>query len=239
MKLYILNCGYLLPKYKELLAQPEDGEKPCKLPIAPVLIKTEEHNILFDTGSYSNSEGWPYDPFSKYPDFPLYIKEGERLEEQLALCGITPEDVDIVVLSHPHFDHIGGLDLFPHAKLYVPTDRDPRLDGRACHVIEEDCALFPGIELIQLPGHTEAQLGMLVRLENAGVMIFPQDCAHIGEIYGPPVKRPAEGLMENAEQYFASIERVRALEERYHAKVVLAHDEPTLSAMRHAPAYYD
>lgn len=229
----------MLPKYKELLAKPEDGEKRCKLPVAPVLIQTEEHNILFDTGSYSNAEGWPYDPLSKYPDFPLYIKEGERLEEQLLLCGVTPEDVDIVILSHPHFDHIGGLGLFPHAELYVPSDRDERLSGRSCHVIEQDCAFLPGIELIQLPGHAQAQMGLMLHLEHSGTMIFPQDCAHIGEIYGPPVRMPARGLMEDETQYFASIERVRALEKQYHAKVVLAHDEPTLSAMKHAPEYYD
>ncbi len=37
----------------------------------------------------------------------------------LAECGITPEDVTSVFITHAHFDHFGTIDLFPNATFYV------------------------------------------------------------------------------------------------------------------------
>ena len=52
-------------------------------------IETEERNILFDTGG-----------------------NGKILLENLISLNIDPESIDDVVISHPDFDHIGGLSTF-------------------------------------------------------------------------------------------------------------------------------
>jgi 7,8-dihydropterin-6-yl-methyl-4-(beta-D-ribofuranosyl)aminobenzene 5'-phosphate synthase len=62
-----------------------------------------EKSILFDTGS-----------------------EGRLLLSNMHRLGLAPEDIDIVVLSHEHWDHIGGLKDFLHRNsrptVFLPTD---------------------------------------------------------------------------------------------------------------------
>ena len=66
------------------------------------LIETENRNILFDTGG-----------------------NGKILMENLLNLGINPQSVDDIVISHPDFDHIGGLSTFLNANskavIHVPV----------------------------------------------------------------------------------------------------------------------
>jgi len=78
------------------------------LPDFPVLwgfsafIETDDHTILFDTGS-----------------------NGRVLLQNMQRLGTNLKDVDTLFLSHPHWDHIGGLDsvldLNPHLDIFLPS----------------------------------------------------------------------------------------------------------------------
>ncbi len=65
------------------------------------LVQTPEKNILFDTGV------------------------GNKLTQNLALLGVTPEQIDILCITHMHGDHIGGMlkdgkAVFTNAEVYLP-----------------------------------------------------------------------------------------------------------------------
>ena len=64
-----------------------------------LLIRSEERCILFDTG-----------PFRVRP----------MLIAALSELGLTPADIDIIFLTHLHWDHVENLDLFPQARVLVP-----------------------------------------------------------------------------------------------------------------------
>ena len=82
------------------------------LPYAYVLIKGQEQVILVDTG-YDHKE------YGKYLADLYGVSNWHPASEVLAECGVKPTDVTTVLITHAHFDHMGGLDLFPNAKFYI------------------------------------------------------------------------------------------------------------------------
>lgn len=66
------------------------------------------HTILFDSGFHR--EKW----FKEFP-FPDYIAPDQAVEQM----GIAPGSVTDVIVSHAHWDHMGGIDLFPNATIWI------------------------------------------------------------------------------------------------------------------------
>lgn len=84
-----------------------------KIDIAMViwLIRGAGHNILFDSGFHR-------DTFLKR--FP--VTDFLRPDEAVKLAGVRPEEVTDVVISHAHWDHMGGIDLFPKATVWIQKE---------------------------------------------------------------------------------------------------------------------
>ncbi len=266
MRLFVLDTGYLETDKNTVVSCATIGSRTTpyiqnqwiKLPVMAFLIDTGDGYILFDTGSHPDAmKGYWQNCMQE--TYPLYQTTAQRLENQLALCGVKPEEVKTVVLSHMHLDHAGGLHLFPHADIYVPrmdylnglgavhANVDPETHGgyikgdlerpaKQYHLIEDDFELVPGVEVVNLPGHTEGLLGLVVHLDG-GTVILPQDCVYTAENYGPPAK--LSGLLVDSRAFIASIEKVRRLQKKYNAKVFFAHDWDFFLTLKKAPEYYE
>jgi glyoxylase-like metal-dependent hydrolase (beta-lactamase superfamily II) len=85
------------------------------------------HTVLFDAGFYRDQFIKAWKPF----DFV-------RPSEAIGRVGVRPEDITDVIISHVHWDHVDGADLFPHARVwlqraeyehYVGDDGQPRARG--------------------------------------------------------------------------------------------------------------
>jgi glyoxylase-like metal-dependent hydrolase (beta-lactamase superfamily II) len=84
------------------------------------LIKGNGKVILFDSGFYRDQffKNWKVLDFAKPAEY-------------LAQVGLKPEDVTDVIISHMHWDHADGMDLFPKAKVWLQKDEYIYYTGEA------------------------------------------------------------------------------------------------------------
>ncbi|MFI5697641.1 MBL fold metallo-hydrolase [Kribbella sp. NPDC051586] len=97
----------------------------------------------------------------------------------LSAYGVTPGEVEKVVVSHGHWDHVQNADLFPSAEILIhplelrnlsdPPPHDlgtPRwaraiLDELDVHEVVEGDEVLPGVRVLELGGHTPGSIGLL------------------------------------------------------------------------------
>jgi len=91
------------------------------LPIYSWLIAHKDGPILIDVGETSriNSEGYLPNNFIYHKAAQTKISEEDEINVQLAKIGFSPANIQRIVLTHLHGDHVGGLYLFPHANIQV------------------------------------------------------------------------------------------------------------------------
>src|SRR5262250_3679985 len=105
--LYALQNGFMGAQ-RSLLFYGEYSEARTQIPITCYLVRTSDAVILFDTGVSPRAVPGLLrtDPLARFTEEDLLVHRLDSL-------GLEPNDIDIVVLSHLHFDHAGGADIFP------------------------------------------------------------------------------------------------------------------------------
>src|ERR1700689_721036 len=144
------------------------GPKDQKVEIAMVvwLIRGGGRTILFDSGFHR-------DTFLKY----FTMKDYLRPDEAVKLAGVNPEDVTDIVISHAHWDHMGGIDLFPKAIVWIQREEYRYYTGDAGQKGGHHGGIDPGDvqELVKL--NTENRVRFV---DGDDVEIFPGITAYTG-----------------------------------------------------------
>ncbi|NLK00165.1 MAG: N-acyl homoserine lactonase family protein [Clostridia bacterium] len=266
MKIYILDNGVIEIDSNRMVAMNTCATAKDKspvhnwiqIPVYAVLIVHPQARILYDTGCHPEAMKGRW-PANLTMISPYYYHENQRIENQLKIAGYKPRDIDIVVLSHMHLDHAGNLGLFTHADVYVQGDdfshglisvhQNPDTATHGLYVkadlevpcrfivVENDFELVPGVEILNLPGHTPGLLGLMAHLKYSGSMIFPMDALYQEANYGPPAR--SAGTLYDSLSFFKSIEKIRKLAKKHNAKVMYSHDMEFYKTLKLAPAYYD
>lgn len=121
-----------------------------KIPINAYAIEHRDGLVLFDTGmnpaivSDPNYISSSIGRFLLPKIFRLHIGPDDALDNRLETVSLSASDVSKVILSHLHFDHIGGIAHVPQAELLVSQDEWRQLAG--LHP-ERDWVLREHIEL--------------------------------------------------------------------------------------------
>ncbi len=139
-----------------------------KINIAMViwLIRGGGRNILFDSGYHR-------DTFLKYFPSTEYI----RPDEAVKLAGVQPEDITDIVISHAHWDHMGGIDLFPRATVWIQKEEFRYYTGEAWQPGGQNGGIDPedAKQLVQLN-----TAGRLRLVDGDNVEILPGIRAYTG-----------------------------------------------------------
>jgi glyoxylase-like metal-dependent hydrolase (beta-lactamase superfamily II) len=145
-----------------------------------ILVRTGRETVLIETGIGN-----------KLPDRMVKIYgQPAKLLDELNAAGISPEDIDVVINSHLHFDHCGWntvrrgdqhIPTFPRAKYfaqrgewehahagerdgvsYLSPNYDPLVEGGQMQLLDGDQEIVPGISVKVLPGHTRDMQGIFI-----------------------------------------------------------------------------
>jgi glyoxylase-like metal-dependent hydrolase (beta-lactamase superfamily II) len=163
---------------------PADAENQILMATNCLLIRGRGRTILVDNGNGD-----------KEPDaFMARFKfEGRGiLDASLAREGVTPADIDLVILTHLHFDHAGGttrlnaagepVPSFPNARhvlqardlenartasireraSYLPKNWEPLAEAGLLDLVEGARELLPGLSVRPVPGHTPGLQAVVV-----------------------------------------------------------------------------
>jgi N-acyl homoserine lactone hydrolase len=163
-------------------------------PVLAWLVETPQGRLLYDVGC-----DWKkLDDAKRFEQFvfgPPRMTPEQRLPALLAKLGLSPLDVDLVVLSHLHFDHAGGLGEVPHAEVHVQrAEREAALSGHdvACFADEvhadfrwkeQDGGYSPmkGVRVIPSPGHTAGHVSLLLERDEGAPVLLCGDAADLQE----------------------------------------------------------
>jgi glyoxylase-like metal-dependent hydrolase (beta-lactamase superfamily II) len=122
MRIHHLNCISTCPLGGHLMDEgPESIVRRGRLTNHCLLIETQRNLVLVDTGLGLRDVA---NPRSRLSAFFLNLVRPELREEmtavrQVAALGFDPRDVRHIVLTHLDFDHAGGLDDFPEARVHL------------------------------------------------------------------------------------------------------------------------
>ena len=193
-------------------------------PTHAVLIEHPEGRILWDTGVPRDWEQrWAptgfhdFFPVREPSDGPGY------LDSSLAQLELTPDDIDILVLSHLHFDHAANAKMFDY-------------DGMKFDAVSGDAEIVPGVSVIETPGHTWGTMSLQIDLPKEGTKIFTSDAVYLGESWGPPAVGAA--IVWDNLAWLESVEKLRSIADKTGAEVIFGHDAEQAKTLRYAPNGY-
>ena len=124
MRLYVIPAGTLRIDKGAVFTPGIDEGVLIEVPVPVYLIRTDDENVLVDTGLHPAHIDDPSYSFGlENADTVLARMQPEdRLEPRLAEVGLEIADITHVVNTHLHADHCGGNFLFPHAELIVQRE---------------------------------------------------------------------------------------------------------------------
>ncbi|RIY00251.1 MBL fold metallo-hydrolase [Aureimonas flava] len=144
-----------------------------------ILLSSEGRHALFDTGGPGDRPG---------------------LLAALAERNLTPAQIDRVILSHLHFDHVANVECFPDAEVVVHADeiayferekhRDPAVprylvEGLLAHarlrVVEGEFEPLPGVTFFPTPGHTGGHASLRMVQDGVRVVLAQDALKHRGD----------------------------------------------------------
>lgn len=250
--LYMMDCGGGEFDYGFLVALQRPGEK-VLVPVSACLIDTDDGPVLVETGI--NPDG-RRDPAAaaggRARATTLRLRAEDDIRMRLKEIGVAPGDVRTVILSHMHWDHVGGCRFFPHATFVVqraeyrfalyPDSAFSKAYARhlfegisKLDLREGDGEVVPGVWVISSPGHTPGHQSVLVSLPQSGKMLLAFDAIdtweniELGTVGGVPW---------NAAVAIDSIRRLVQLAKRENATLVPGHQPDCWTKLKRSPDCY-
>jgi N-acyl homoserine lactone hydrolase len=245
-KLYVLNCGEGVAGDISRWSPGVNEGKSMDFVDNCYLIKHSRGWFLWDTGITDDVATMPNGLVPSDPKAVTWHRP-KTLAGQLDQLGVKPSDIKAMAISHTHPDHIGNVEMFPSAMLYVQkaeyewpgANNAPRFKPEhPVTELEGDRDVFGDGSLIILstPGHTPGHQSLLVRLPKTGPVILSGDAVHFKsnwENRGVPVNNFSKDLT------LASMQKLSDTLTKEKAQLWINHDKAQRDTLKMSPEFYD
>jgi glyoxylase-like metal-dependent hydrolase (beta-lactamase superfamily II) len=250
VRLHALTCGWLEGPLGLFL----DGEHGrLRVPVPVFLIEHPRGRVVFDAGLHPDARRDPDGRLGATAAglYDVELGDDEHVGARLAALGVDPAGVDLLLVSHLHFDHVGGAALLPNARLVVQepewhAGRDADLCarnyyraidydvGHAVETVRGEHDVFGDGRVVCVPtyGHTPGHQSLRVRLDDGREVVLTADACYLRRTletrHLPPIVFDRDAML-------ASLERLRALRAAG-AELVYGHDPEAWQRIPQAPA---
>lgn len=251
MRLYALHCGGDLADWSTF--DPFDERVGTKVynPYFMYVVTHPRGNVLFDSGVHPQMGTEPEARLGPAAaSFQVQMMPEDRIDKRLATIGLEPRDIDIVVQSHLHFDHAGGLQWLTHAPILVQREElafalQPPVYQRLIYASQDfehelhwreldgDHDIFGDGRLIAFstPGHTRGHQSLMVQLDGQTVILLADAAYMLAKMR----ERALPAVVWSPDAMVASWERIEALEREHDALLFATHDLDYRERMKLAP----
>jgi glyoxylase-like metal-dependent hydrolase (beta-lactamase superfamily II) len=238
-RLYALHCGGDMMDMA--LFDPFDADTGTKVynPYFMYVVTHPQGTVLFDSGAHPELGTNPQSRLgAAAADFDMRLSPQDEIERRLGTIGLTPADIDVVVQSHLHFDHAGGLGWLTHAPILVQREelafaRNPPVYQELIYIqadfsmgldwqeLDGDHDVFGDGRVIAIstPGHTRGHQSLLVRLDGQTVFLLA-DAAYLVEKMR---SRSLPGILWSPDAIIASWDRIEEIERSEQARLITTH----------------
>lgn len=245
-KLYIINCGEGLAGDVSRWSPGVNEGKSMGFVDSCYLIKHSQGWFLWDTGIADEVAAMPNGLAPADPRAVLWHRP-KTLAAQLEQLGVKPSDIKAIAISHTHPDHIGNVEMFPTAMLYVQKAEYewPGVNGAPRFKPEHPATKLEGdrdvfgdgsVTILSTPGHTPGHQSLLVKLPHTGALLLSGDAVHFKgnwDNLGVPI------MNFNKEQTLASMQKISETLTKEKAQLWINHDKAQRDSLKLSPEFYD
>lgn len=176
-ELYAIQYGESLFSTKKIFDDIKDN---TQVPFAWLfyVLKIDEKIILIDTG------------FSDEKKIKKYNINFQNPIELLRKSNINPEQITDIIITHSHFDHMGNVDQFDNAKIYISQTeltnflkntsnqktKDFLIDNNNLITFDNEINLFDTIKIKEIGGHTQGSSVVFIYNDNNKYVLTGDEC---------------------------------------------------------------
>lgn len=246
LKIKVLDLGNMTFYKNELIKTDNENEMIVSPSYAILIQHPAIGNVLYDTG---NDDSWD-ETYSDDMKRIYPITKLTTIKEALQKEGLTPSDIDLLILSHFHFDHVGGLKYFSGTKAgkkvlaYEHELKDAfykvniaengicgaymrplfcNLSGIGFLPINDETELANGLTLFIQRCHTAGVIGLKIDLKNEGTVIFCGDTIYTKESYDREIG-PGGGINKTDAEFHENLSMIKEMKQKFNAQIFFGHD---------------
>ena len=198
---------------------------PYELPCVVWYIEGAEKKVLVDSGPCSPE-------WSKKYHWPMTQTPEQQPDRALRLAGIEPESIEVLILTHLHWDHAYNNHLFPNAEFFIQqAELRYAISPLPIHssgyeavsmgmqpdyythtkytVLKGDQEILPGVSALLTPGHTPGSMSVVVDTAK-GKYIIASDTVPTYESWegNPVIKHIPNTIHIGLVEYYESFEKL-------------------------------